>query len=70
MAINQVSATSRIHIPEDIVLTPVKKGIGTSSTYKKDGRQGEGFDASDTENIIEINGIKRELVVYTDRERS
>ena len=35
VAINQVSATSKIHIPEDTVFTAVTKGIGTSITYEK-----------------------------------
>ena len=68
--INQISATSRIHIPEDAVFTAVTKGIGTSISYEKDGRQTERFDTSDAENIIELNGIKSELVICMDRERS
>lgn len=70
IAINQVSATSKIHVPEDIVFTAVTKGIGTSISYEKDGRQTERFDTPDAENIIELNGIKSELVISTDRERS
>lgn len=70
VAINQVSATSRIRIPEDAVFTAVTKGIGTSISYEKDGQQTERFDTPDAENIIELNGIKSELVIYTDRERS
>ena len=70
IAINQVSATSKIHIPENAVFTAVTKGIGTSITYEKDGRQVERFDTPDAENIIELNGIKSELVICTDRERS
>lgn len=46
------------------------KGIGTSISYEKDGRQTERFDTPDAENIIELNGIKSELVISTDRERS
>ena len=63
--INQISATSRIHIPEDAVFTAVTKGIGTNISYKKDGRQTERFDTPDAENIIELNGIKSELVICT-----
>ena len=70
VAINQVSATSRIRIPEDAVFTAVTKGIGTSISYEKDGQQAERFDTPDAENIIELNGIKSELVICTDRERS
>ena len=70
VAINQVSATSKIHIPEDTVFTAVTKGIGTSITYEKDGQQTKRFDTPDAENIIELNGIKSELVICTGRERS
>ena len=63
--INQISATSRIYIPEDAVFTAVTKGIGTNISYKKDGRQTERFDTPDAENIIELNGIKSELVICT-----
>ncbi len=68
--INQISATSRIHIPEDAVFTAVTKGIGTIISYEKDGRQTERFDTPDAENIIELNGIKSELVICMGRERS
>ena len=68
--INQVSATSKIYIPKDTVFTAVTKGIGTSISYEKDGRQTERFDTPDAENIIELNGIKSELVISTDSERS
>ena len=70
VAINQVSATSKIHIPEDTVFNAVTKGIGTSITYEKEGKQTEQFDTPDAENIIELNGIKSELVICTDRERN
>lgn len=68
--INQISATSRIHIPEDAVFTAVTKGIETHISYEKDGQQTERFDTPGAENIIELNGIKSELVICTDRERS
>lgn len=32
-------------------------------------KQAERFDTPDAENIIELNGIKNELVICTDRER-
>ena len=70
VAINQVSATSKIYIPEDTVFTAVTKGIGTSISYENGGRQTERFDTPDAENIIELNCIKSELVFCTDKERS
>ena len=68
--INQVAATSKILIPDGTVFTAVTKGIGTSISYAKDGKQAERFDTPDAENIIELNGIKSELVICIDKERS
>lgn len=63
--INQVSAASKIYIPEDTVFTAVTKGIGTSIYYEKKGRQTERFDTPGAENIIELNGIRSELIICT-----
>lgn len=70
LAINQISATSKIYIPEGEVFTAVTKGIGTSISYEKDGRQTERFDTPDAENIIELNGVKSELVICAGGDRS
>lgn len=67
VAINQVSATSKIHVPEGTAFTAVTKGVGTSISYEKDGKQTEAFSVPDAENIIELNGIKSELVICTFR---
>lgn len=61
--INQVSATSKIYIPDGAVFTAATKGIGTSISYEKNGKQVEAFDTPDADNIIELNGIKSELVI-------
>ena len=66
--INQISATSRIHIPEDAVFTAVTKGIETHISYEKAGRQAERFDTPGAENIIELNGLRSELVICTGRD--
>ena len=70
IAINQISATSKIHIPKDAVFTAITKGIGTNISYEKDGRQVERFDTPDANNAIELNGIKSELIICTDSELS
>lgn len=67
IAVNQVSATSKIHIPEGTEFTAVTRGIGTSISYEKEGRPAERFDAPDAENIIELNGMKSELVICKER---
>lgn len=63
ISINQVSATSKIRIPDGTPFTAVTKGIGTSITFEKNGKQAERFDMPDSDNIIELNGIKSELVI-------
>lgn len=68
--LNQVSATSKICVPEGITFTALAKGIGTSISYEKDGKQVESFSVPDAENIIELNGIKSELVICTHKEES
>ncbi len=65
--INQVSATSRLHLPADTAFTAVAKGIGTSISYEKNSQPTAPFDTPDAENIIELNGIRSELVICTDR---
>ncbi|MGN1111694.1 MAG: helix-turn-helix transcriptional regulator, partial [Acutalibacteraceae bacterium] len=61
--VNQISATSRITVPENAEFTAVKKGIGTSILYEKDGKKADDFSTADSENVIELNGMKSELVI-------
>ena len=63
IAINQVSATSRISIPEGAAFTAVAKGVGTSISYEKNGAPTEAFDSPGADHIIELNGMKSELVI-------
>ena len=65
IALNQISATSKISIPEGTNFSTVTKGIGTSILFEKDGRPAEAFDSPNAENIIELNGLKSELLVTT-----
>lgn len=70
VAINQVSAASKIYIPESVRFTALAKGIGTSICYEKNRKQTDSFSVPDADNIIELNGIKSELVICTYREGS
>lgn len=63
--VNQVSATSKIYVPEGTSFRAVTKGIGTSITYAQGGKTAEDFSVSDADNIIELNGMKSELVICT-----
>lgn len=61
--VNQVSATSKIHVPDNAAFTTVTKGIGTSICYERDGKKTEPFDVPEADNLIELNGKKSELVI-------
>ena len=65
IAINQMSAASRISIPEGTVFTAVTKGIGNSISFEKNGKPTEAFDSPNADNIIELNGMKSELIICT-----
>ena len=65
IAINQVSSTSKISIPAETVFTAVTKGIGTSISFEKNGKPVEAFDSPNADNIIELNGMKSELIIST-----
>jgi transcriptional regulator with XRE-family HTH domain len=63
--LNQISATSRICVPEGAAFTAVKKGVATSISYEKNEEISEAFSTAESDNVIELNGIKSELVIYT-----
>ena len=65
--INQVSATSRICLPEGTAFKASAKGIKTSISYEKNGQKAACFADEDSDNVIELNGIKSELVIYTSK---
>ena len=65
IAINQMSATSKISIPAETVFKAVTKGIGTSISFEKNGKPTEAFDSPNADNIIELNGRKSELIICT-----
>lgn len=68
IAINQMSATSKICIPDRTIFSAVAKGIGTSISFEKNGKKVNNFDTPDADNVIELNGIKSELIICTHSE--
>lgn len=62
--INQVSATSKIRVPKETPFTALAKGIKTSISYEKDGKRVEAFCTEGADNVIELNGLKSELVIW------
>lgn len=63
--VNQISATSKICVPEDFTFTALAKGISTSISYEKDGKKTDAFDTPNAENTIRLNGMKSELIICT-----
>lgn len=64
--LNQLSATSKIYVGE-MQFSAVAKGIGTSISYEENGKKCQPFDTPDSDNIIELNGIKSELVICKNK---
>ncbi len=69
LAVNQISATSRLYVAEDFSFKMVVKGVKTTASYNKDGLETEDFSDSEAENIIEFNGINSELAIFRERAR-
>ncbi len=63
LSINQISATSTLFVPETLSFKAVKKGIRNKIYYQKDGNNISDFSMSDSDNVIEFNGIKSELII-------
>ncbi len=64
--INQLSATSRMMVPGDYRFRCAKKGIATSIYYEKQGKNVEDFSDAQSDNYIELNGMKSELVIVAE----
>lgn len=63
VTVNQVSAASRIYVPEGVPFTAAAKGIRTDLSYEADGKKTEDFSVTDAKNRIELNGMKSKLVI-------
>lgn len=64
IGINQISATSTIHIPSGTAYIAKKKGKSNRIDYTLDGKpSGETAPDGNAENIIELAGMNAELVI-------
>lgn len=63
IAINQVSACSKLHIPDTTCFTAAARGVGTGISYERNGKKAEPFGVSGADNRIELNGVKSELII-------
>ncbi|MEG0894249.1 MAG: helix-turn-helix domain-containing protein [Oscillospiraceae bacterium] len=66
--INQISATSKLFLPEGTNFKSIIRGINNHIMYNKGGTSCDNFslqgdDAEECENVIELNGMKSELVI-------
>ena len=61
-----VTDTSRLIIPENFCFRSAKKGIANTIYYEKYGKKVESFSNDESDNYIELNGIKSELVIAID----
>lgn len=61
--INQHGGISRLIIPDDFLFEVKKKGLATKVFFKEDGKSIDRFDAVGSDNIIEFNGIRSELLI-------
>ncbi|MGN0180831.1 MAG: helix-turn-helix domain-containing protein [Candidatus Ornithomonoglobus sp.] len=66
--INQISATSKIYIPDDYAFRTAKKGIATSIYFEKHGKRVDDYSSEDADNYIELNGMKSELIIAAGQE--
>ena len=68
VGINQISATSTVHIPKGVQYQVKKKGASNRVSYTVDGSEAEPTVCPDAPNFIKLSGLNMELVVneYTD----
>ena len=66
--VNQVSSASRLFLPAEIPFVAVTRGSANHICYEKGGNPVEDFSRKDEEagpcdNVIELNGMKSELII-------
>ncbi|MEG6571750.1 helix-turn-helix transcriptional regulator [[Clostridium] cellulosi] len=63
LEINQITSTSRLTVPENFPFRALVKGFSNSVIYESNGEVVEDFSDANAENIVELNGIKSELLI-------
>lgn len=69
--VNQLSATSKLHLPEGTPFESVVHGIGNHILYERAGAPCDDFslhgdEAAACNTVIELNGMRSELTISTD----
>ncbi len=60
---NQISASSQITLPADVGFRVLKRGIGNRIYFEERGVRTESFADETAENVVELNGMKSELII-------
>lgn len=63
LEINQISSTSRVTVPANFAFQSVLKGLSNSISYECGGSPADDFSDPDAENVVELNGLRSELVI-------
>lgn len=68
IGINQISATSTVHVPQGAAYQVKKKGLSNRVSYTLDGQASEAPTNGEAPNSIKLSGLNMELVIneYTD----
>lgn len=66
LEINQLSSTSRLTVPDNFAFQSLVKGLSSSVSYEMNGLVAEDFSSPDADNIVELNGLKSELVIVKE----
>lgn len=61
--LNQRSATSRIAVPRGAAFSTRVRGLGNSVSYQRGGKPCEDFSTPGAEAVVELNGMKSELLI-------
>ncbi len=65
LSINQCLATTKLFFDDGVSFHTIKKGIGNAIYYETNGQKRDDFSDTDADNVIELNGIKSELIIST-----
>ena len=63
IGINQMSATSTLHLPKGTEYKVKRKGLSNRASYTLDGIEVEPHVYENTQNVIKLSGVNMELVI-------
>lgn len=63
LELNQISAASKVFLPQGCQFKTIVKGIGNNVSYEENGSPCENFSEESAENIVMLNGMRSELII-------